>query len=88
MQPTNNRVLVRQNVEVVVEEQVVEGEVQKPKVATNNTVYATVLSCGPSTKEVKVGNKVAFSPYGYDEVLVDGEVLIVISEEMILGVIN
>jgi len=37
---------------------------------------------------VKVGDKVVFSKYGYDEVKIDGEEYFILKEESILAVIN
>lgn len=38
--------------------------------------------------DVKVGDKVVFSKYGYDEVKVDGKEFYIVSESSILGVFN
>ena len=38
--------------------------------------------------EVKVGNRVVFSKYGYDEVKFDGKEYFIVSESSILGVFN
>ncbi len=86
MQPIKNRILVRQIVEEIVVEEVKEGEIAKPPVASNGTIVAEVLGVGPLVEEVKKGNRVAFSPYGYDEIVVDGEKLMVIGEDLILGI--
>jgi co-chaperonin GroES (HSP10) len=76
MKPTFNRLLVR--VEVVVPK---EGETVKG----NSVMTAEVLASGPDTKFIKKGNKVMFSPYGFDEVFIDGEKLVVIDENLILA---
>ena len=55
-----------------------------------------VLAVGPGSfvegkfiaMSVKVGDVVAFSKYGYDDITVDGEELYVIKEENILAVIR
>lgn len=88
MKPTGNRLLVRQIVEEVIVEEPKEGEVVKPKVHSATTVYAKVVAIGGEVKEVKSEDTVAFSPYGYDEVKVGDETLIVISEDLILGIVD
>lgn len=74
MKPTMNRVLV------VVEE-------KDAKVPTQ-IINAEVVEIGPEVKRIKVKDRVCFSPFGYDEVMVDGKKMVVISEDMILGVYN
>lgn len=83
MKPTENRLLVRVEVE-----EVKEGE--QPK--GNQTMIAEVLAVGPECKQIVVGDRVGFSPYGFDEVMINNkttgvlEKLVVVSEMMILGV--
>jgi chaperonin GroES len=52
----------------------------------------TVVAVGPGKDDVKmtvkVGNKVVFSKYGYDEVKVDGEEYYILSESSILAIIK
>jgi len=83
MKPTMNRLLVK--VDVV---PIVEGE--KPK--GNQVMTAEVLKVGPTVSgAIQVGDRVVFSPFGFDEVEVpnpDGNIdkLVVIGEEMILAI--
>lgn len=79
MKPTRGRLLVR-----------VEKK-KKPKKgkeleAATSVMIAEVLRVGPDVKEIKVKDRVCFAPYGIDEVTVDDEKLLVISEELVLGV--
>jgi chaperonin GroES len=56
----------------------------------------TVLAVGPGVYQdgkllpvsVKVGDVVAFSKYGYDDINVDGEELYLIKDENILAILN
>ena len=79
MKPTTDKLLVR----VHPLPEVKEGE-EKPK--GNQTMIADVLAVGPEAKQVKVGDVVGFSPYGFDEVMIKDEKLVVVSEMMILGI--
>lgn len=79
MKPTTDKLLVR----VHPLPEVKEGE-EKPK--GNQTMIADVLAVGPETKQVKAGDVVGFSPYGFDEVVIKDEKLVVVSEMMILGI--
>lgn len=38
--------------------------------------------------DVKIGDRIVFSKYGYDEVKIDSEELFIVSESSILGVFN
>lgn len=79
LKPLNNRILV------------------EPTETVTKTEYGLVLAEGVSEKPttgivvignhtVKKGDKVLFSKFGYDEVIVDKKTLYVISEQNILGV--
>lgn len=56
----------------------------------------TVVAVGPGKTEdgkliamnVKIGDKVLFSKYGYEEVKLDGEEYLIIPEAQILGIIK
>ena len=82
MQPTQNRLLVR-----VEEVPVPEGATP---VKANTMMKAEVLLAGPSVQntDIRKGAKVAFSPYGFDEVFIDGEKLVIISEDLILATLK
>ena len=59
-------------------------------------MIGTVVAVGPGKYEdgartpmmTKVGDRVLFSKYGYDEVKIDGEELYIVSESSILAVVN
>lgn len=86
MKPTMNRLLVR------VEQEVAPKEGEAPK--GNSVMVAEVLKVGPKVSgEIKVGDRVVFSPFGFDEIEVaaqpsgdEKEKLVVICEDMILVV--
>lgn len=84
MKPTANRLLVK------VEEEIIKEGEEKQK--GNKVMIAEVLKMGPNvSKEIKIGDRVVFSPFGFDEVEVknpDGntEKLVVIEEVMILAI--
>lgn len=54
--------------------------------------WATVISVGPGTDEVKMevkkGNKVLYSKYAGTEVKLDGEELLLISQKDILAIVE
>lgn len=56
-----------------------------PSVKGNTVLTAEVLKTGPEVKEITVGSTVIFSPYGFDEVQINGEKLVIIQEDMILA---
>lgn len=81
LKPTNNRILV------------------KPDEIIKQTDFGLVLTEGASEKPttgivimgnsiVNEGQKVLFSKFGYDEVVLNKETLYVISEPNILGIFN
>jgi co-chaperonin GroES (HSP10) len=77
MKPTTNRLLVK-----------VEGEEIKKG---NQVMVAKVLRVGPDVKMIQVGDRVVFSPFGFDEVEMPNpegnmEKLVVIGEEMIIAI--
>lgn len=75
MKPTMNRVLLKVEVEVLKEGETTKG---------NTVMTADVIDVGPDVKAIKKGGKVMFAPYGFDEIALDGEKYVVISEELIL----
>jgi co-chaperonin GroES (HSP10) len=82
--PTKDRLLVRVEVEVL-------RKGEQP--AAGGMLTADVLDVGPEVKAIKKGAQVVFAPYGIDEISVsltgnpkDKEKLIVVGEELILGV--
>lgn len=97
MKPTASRLLVRILPEVVPEKskEVVKKDEQTgniplimPTVKGNTVLTANVIDTGPLVKEVSKGDKVIFSPYGFDEVTLSGEKLVIVQEDMILAYEN
>jgi chaperonin GroES len=83
--PVGDRVLVRPHKEEKPQKKssiLIPESVEKPK-----PDHGIVLAIG-DVKTVKVGDKVIFSKYAYDEVTIDGEDLYVFKEENILGIIK
>jgi co-chaperonin GroES (HSP10) len=90
MKPTGNRLLVRVKPDVVKEapkKEVKKGEAIPvlPTVKGNTVITALVLDVGPKCNEVSKGDSVIFSPYGIDEVEVNGEKLVIVGEDVILA---
>lgn len=56
-----------------------------PTVKGNTVLTAEVLDVGPKVSEISKGDTVIFSPYGFDEVQINGEKLVIINEDMILA---
>src|SRR3990167_10080898 len=81
MKPTASRLLVRVLPEVTPEPAKVEKKDDKkeaipvimPTVKGNTVLTANVVDTGPLVKEISKGDKVIFSPYGFDEVQMGGE---------------
>ena len=78
MKPTQNRVLVRPNPAPTP----VEGE-EKPK--GNAVMNGVVVDTGPKVEDIDKGSKVYFQPFGFDEVIVGEEKLVLIPEELIIA---
>lgn len=76
--PLNNRVLLKPDEENITKGGIVlvESKFEKPSVGT--------VIVG--NKEVKKGQRIVFSKYGYDEIEIDGEKHYVVSDFNILGI--
>jgi chaperonin GroES len=94
IQPLGDRVVVKP---VTKEEKVsASGIIIPDTVDKERPAKGTVVAVGPGKREdgavtpmnVKVGQKVLFSKYGYDEVKIDGEEYYVLSESSILGILK
>jgi co-chaperonin GroES (HSP10) len=92
MKPTANRLKVSVIEEKVKIENIVSSEKKKeaipvilPTVKGNTVLKANVLDVGPDVKEISKGDTVVFSPYGFDEVELDGDKFVIIGEDMILA---
>jgi co-chaperonin GroES (HSP10) len=84
MNPTANRLLVRVIPEVV--KKLKKGEAAPP---ASGVLKAEVLKLGPEVKVksgIYVGMTVVFAPYGVDEVIVDGEKLLLVTEDLIIAI--
>ncbi len=93
IQPLGDRVVVKP---VTKEEKVsASGIIIPDTVDKERPAKGTVVAVGPGKMEdgkvlpvnVKVGQQVLFSKYGYDEVKLDGEDYYVLSEASILGIL-
>jgi co-chaperonin GroES (HSP10) len=76
MKPTTNRLLVQI---IKQEEDVTKG---------NMMMTALVLDTGPDVKHIKPQDVVVFSPYGFDEVMVGKEKMVIIDDTLILAISN
>lgn len=79
LKPTNNRIVVKPDEKV---KQTEFGLILAEEGAEKPTTGTVTIG----NKEFKAGDRVLFSKFGYDEVVVDKELLYVISEQNILGV--
>lgn len=93
--PLNDRIILKP----LTEEQMsttASGIIIPDTVSKEKPEQGTVIAVGEGRWEggkripvsVKVGDRVVFSRYGYDEVKVDGEEYYILKEENILAVIN
>lgn len=93
IRPLHDRVIVKR----VEEERTSAGGIVLPDSATEKPSQGEVLAVGNGKQldngevralEVKVGDKVLFGKYAGNEVKVDGDELIVMREEDIMGVLD
>ena len=93
IRPLHDRVVVRR----MEEERTSAGGIVLPDSATEKPIEGEVLSIGRGTildngevrpLDVKVGDKVLFGKYAGTEVKVDGEDVLVMKEDDIMGVIE
>jgi chaperonin GroES len=93
LRPLHDRILVRR----LEEEGQKRGEIIIPDTAKEKPQQATVLAVGTGRVtddgkvqplDVKVGNRVVFGKYAGTEVKLDGEELLIIREDDILGVLE
>jgi chaperonin GroES len=93
IRPLHDRVIVRR----MEEERTSPGGIVLPDAATEKPVQGEILAVGNGKVtesgdvrplEVKIGDKVLFGKYSGTEVKVDGEELLVMREEDIMGVIE
>jgi chaperonin GroES len=93
LRPLHDRILVKR----LEETEQVQGSIIIPDTAKEKPQQATVLSVGPGrltddgkvhALDVKVGDKVVFGKYSGTDVKVDGEDLLIIREDDVLGVLE
>jgi chaperonin GroES len=93
LRPLHDRILVKR----LEETEQVQGGIIIPDTAKEKPQQATVLSVGPGrltddgkvhALDVKVGDKVIFGKYSGTDVKVDGEELLIIREDDVLGVLE
>jgi chaperonin GroES len=93
LRPLHDRILVKRAEET----EQVQGSIIIPDTAKEKPQQATVLAVGPGRLtddgkvqplDVKVDDKVIFGKYSGTEVKVDGEDLLIIREDDVLGVVE
>jgi chaperonin GroES len=93
LRPLHDRILVRR----LEEEEQQRGSIIIPDTAKEKPQQATVLAVGTGRitddgkvqqLDVKAGNRVVFGKYAGTEVKVDGEELLIIREDDVLGVLE
>jgi chaperonin GroES len=96
IQPLGNRVLIRPFTKEEVTKKNSFGIILPDSDAKQKMEQGTVLAVGPGTYvdgklvqvAVVVGDVVAFSKYGFDDIVIDGEELYLIKEENILAILK
>ena len=93
IRPLHDRIVVRR----IEEETKTAGGILLPGSAQEKPSQGEILATGNGqvrdngevrTLDVKVGDKVLFSKYSGDEVKIDGQDLIIIKEEDVIGILN
>ena len=95
LQPLGDRVVVRPS-EKEGEKRLASGIIIPETVDKEKPAQGTVVAVGPGKFEdgkrtpmqVREGDTVIFSKYGYDEVKVEGQEYYILSESNILGIVN
>lgn len=87
IQPLGDRVLVEPLTEVEIEKTTDAGIIIPGTIDEEKPNHGTVIAVGKS-KDVRPGDKVIFSQYGYDEVKVGDSEYFLIKEEDILALIK
>ena len=91
--PLHDRVLI----EVLDSDEKTAGGIIIPDTAKEKPSEGEIVAVGPGALnndgkrnpiDVKVGDKVLFSKYSGDEVKIDGQDLIIIKEEDVIGILN
>jgi chaperonin GroES len=93
LQPLSDRVIVK----AITAEETTRGGIVLPDTAKEKPQEGEVLAVGPgklmdsgkvATMDVKIGDRVVYSKYGGTEVKVNGDELIVLRQDDILGVVE
>ena len=93
LKPLQDRVLVKR----LEESDKTKGGIIIPDTAKEKPSEGQVVAVGPgtlnkegkrNTPEVKIGDKILFSKYSGDEVKINGEDLIIIKEEDVIGILS
>tara|TARA_B100001123_G_scaffold442364_1_gene585750 strand:+ start:99 stop:386 length:288 start_codon:yes stop_codon:yes gene_type:complete len=91
--PLHDRILVKR----LEDEEKTKGGIIIPDTAKEKPSEGEIVAVGPgilnkdgkrNPMDVKVGEKILFSKYSGDEVKIDGQDLIIIKEEDIIGILN
>ena len=91
IRPLHDRVIVKR----IEEDQKTKGGIIIPDTAKEKPQMAEVIAAGPGKKsedgklmalDVKKGDKVLFSKYSGNEIKIDGEELLIMKEDDILGI--
>ena len=98
IKPFGDRVIVRQLIDVEAGTVSMSGIIIPDTAKKEKPEQGIVLAVGPGkwnedgdkriSMEVKVGDRVVFSKYGYDEIKIANKEYFIVSENSILGIIN
>ena len=93
IKPLQDKILVKR----LEESEKTKGGIIIPDTAKEKPSEGEVVAVGPGTLnkdgkrnplEVKAGDKILFSKYSGDEIKIEGEDLIIIKEEDVIGILN
>ena len=93
LKPLHDRILIK----IIEESEKTKGGIIIPDTAKEKPSEGEVVAVGPgiinkdgkrNPLEVKPGDKILFSKYSGDEVKIDGQDLIIIKEEDVIGILN
>ena len=95
LKPLGDRIVVKPE-EKSGEKKLASGIIIPETVDKEKPAQGTVVAVGPgkyddgafTPMQVKVGDAVLFSKYGYDEVKIEGEAYYILSESNVLGIVG